>query len=219
MDSLEPVQPVSALTHIRLRTLPMNFKLLFSAVLLTLACGYVFALTNLALSVGLTQAKVVEHYWGNETTQKKLQEEKQAEKLQAAGGAAAVAPAPAEEELSFDDLEKDSEPIMPVPSFKSLAAEGHFHLFGYTFLFFLCALILSFAELKPWLMNTLILAPFVASVFDIWSILLTRFFGPVFAWMLMAAGSTMGLSFGAIFVISLYQMWFMKGPELKKAAP
>jgi hypothetical protein len=28
----------------------------------------------------------------------------------------------------------------------------------------------------------------------------------------MAAGSTMGLSFGAVFVIALYQMWFMKAP-------
>jgi len=191
----------------------MNIKLLFSAVLLTLACGYVFALTNLALQVGLTPARVVEHYWGNEATQQQLR----AEAAQA-NGQAAPPPARAEEEMSFDALDKPSEPIMPVPSFKSLAAEGHFHLFGYTFLFFLCAFIISFAELKAWLMNTLILAPFVASVFDIWSILLTRFFGPIFAWVLMAAGSTMGLSFGAVFVIALYQMWWMKGPAAQSRA-
>lgn len=204
----------NTLFSVRLRELPLNVKLLFSAVLLTLACGYLFALTNLALQVGLTPAKAVEHYWGNEATQAQLKaEQAKAAQPAAAEGAEAAKPANSEEELSFDSLEKESEPILPVPSFKSLAAEGHFHMFGYTFLFFLCAFIISFAELRSWIMNTLILAPFVASVFDIWSILLTRFFGPMFVWLLMASGSIMGLSFGLVFVIALYQMWFMKAPK------
>lgn len=192
------------LFNAHLRLLPTQFKLLFTAVLWTLATGYLFALTNLALSVGLDQAKVVEHYWGNQATQEEL-------KARAEGAAPAAS---SSEEMSFDDLETavPTEPIVAVPSFSSLVAEGHFHLFGYTFIFFLCALIISFAELDHRLRNTLILAPFVASVFDIWSILLTRFVGPGFSWLLMASGTVMGLSFGAVFVISNYQMWLMKAP-------
>jgi len=186
----------------------MQYKLLFTAVLCTLGTGYLFAMMNLALSVGLTPAKVIEHYWGNETTQQDLRAK------------ATVADAPAEaskvEELSFDSLEAETaaEPILAVPSFPSLVAEGHFHLFGYTFIFFLCAFIICFAELAPWLRNTLILAPFIASVFDIWSILLTRFVGPMFSWVLMLSGSAMGLSFIAVFFISMHQMWFMKASRL-----
>lgn len=205
MSSRQP--PAGSFFNITLRELPMTWKLLFSAVLLTLATGYLFALTNLALAVGLSPAKVVEHYWGNATTQQQLKAEKEA-------AAAPPAAEKKEEEMSFDDLEKSAptEPIVAVPSFPSLVAEGHFHLFGYTFLFFLCGFMISFAELKPGIKNSLILAPFVASVADIWSILLTRFMGPMFAWMLMLAGTVMGMSFGAVFCIVLYQLWLKKAP-------
>ena len=118
------------------------------------------------------------------------------------------------DELSFDDLDQDAaisdEPIVPVPTLEALVAEGHFHLFGYTSIFFLCGLVALFAELRPAYKATLIVAPFAASVFDIWSMLLTRFIGPGFAWMLMLSGMVMALSFLLVFIIGIHQMWFLK---------
>lgn len=185
-----------------LRRLPVTVRLLFTATLMTMGMGYLFALANLALAIGFTPVKIVEHYWGNEATQQAMAAEGQVEDV--------------EEEMSFDDFEteqEESEPIVAIPSFESLVAEGHFHLLSYAMIFFICGFIVSMAELPQGLKNTLILAPFVGSVFDIWSILLTRFFGYPFAWMLMISGATMALSFAAVFGISIYQMWFFESSE------
>ena len=46
---------VETMWQTNLRDLPVVVRLLFSAALLTLGMGYLFALTNVALSVGMTQ--------------------------------------------------------------------------------------------------------------------------------------------------------------------
>lgn len=182
-----------------LEQLPTTIRLLFTATLMTMGMGYLFALANLGLSIGFTPVKIVEHYWGNEATQAEM-----SGKPQAAGSVE-------EEEMSFDDFEaEETEPIVAIPSFSSLVTEGHFHLLSYAMLFFICGFIVSFARIESLHKNVLILAPFVASVFDIWSIFLTRFIGPSFAWMLMISGSIMATSFALVFTISVYQMWFSK---------
>ncbi len=189
-----------ALFNQRLAGLPLPARLLLTAVLMTLGTGYLFALTNVALKVGFTSDDVALHYYGNETSRKALEPAPEA-------GAGEE-----EEALSFDDLDAavPDEPIVSVPTVEALVTEGHFHLFGYTSIFFLCGLVILFAALPLWLKNTLIVAPFAASVLDIWSMLLTRFFGPDFAWMLMISGFVMALSFVCVFVIGIYQMWFQK---------
>jgi hypothetical protein len=70
-----------------------------------------------------------------------------------------------------------------------------------------------FAEIKPWLKNALIVAPFAASVLDIWSMLLTRFLGPGWAWLLIVSGMVMSLSFLLVFVIGISQLWFTHAPN------
>jgi len=190
---------MNTLWDMTLDELPTTVRLLFTATLMTMGMGYLFALTNVALSVGFTPVKIIEHYWGNEATQKAMDGQSQEE----------AAP---EQEMSFDDFEAEqdaAEPILAIPSFSSLVAEGHFHLLSYAMLFFICGFIVSLARLSAGQKNTLILAPFIASVFDIWSILLTRFIGPGFAWMMMLSGSIMAISFALVFAVSIYQMWFL----------
>lgn len=194
--------------NIRLREFTIPAKVLVTCVLLTLGTGYIFALTNVALQVGFKSEDVTLHYYGNEATRRALEEMK-------AMAEADTDPGVVEEDaMSFDELDESdpvvAETIVPVPSFDALVAEGHFHLFGYTSIFFLCGLILLFAEIKPGLKSVLIAAPFVASVLDIWSMLLTRFVGAGFAWMLMISGAVMASSFLLVFVIGIYQTWFMK---------
>ncbi len=203
------------LQSIRLAGLTIPAKLLVTCILLTLGTGYLFALSNVALQIGFTNDEVALHYYGNETSRAAI------EALNDRQTDAEESEIVEEEAFSFDDLdEADAEPeeaIVPVPSLGKLVAEGHFHLFGYTSIFALCGLIILFADLKRWLKNTLIVAPFAASVLDIWSMLLTRFVGSGFAWMLMVSGMVMALSFLLVFVIGIYQTWFLKPQVLPNA--
>jgi hypothetical protein len=182
-------------------------KLLLTAVLFSLGTGYLFALGNIALKVGFTPEEAALKYYGNETSRAALEEMTDTE---VSADEAGVSDA---EEFSFDDLEEqeaESEPLVPVPTFEALVTEGHFHLFGYVSIFFICGLIIVFAAIPRWLKGTLVLAPFIASVLDIWSMLLTRFVGAGFAWLLVISGTIMALSFLLVFVISIYQLWFQK---------
>ncbi|NND72091.1 MAG: hypothetical protein HKN43_10975 [Rhodothermales bacterium] len=196
--------------NISLARFPMPAKLLFTAVLLTLGTGYIFAIGNIALKVGFAPDEVATKYYGNEASRQAIEDIE-------AGDATGEAGVEEGEEFSFDDLDDQEgmsdEPIVPIPTFETLVAEGHFHLFGYTSIFFLCGLVLLFAELPAMLKNVLIVAPFAASVLDTWSILLTRFVGPGFAWMLIISGMVMSLSFLLVFVIGIYQLWFLKNHE------
>jgi hypothetical protein len=192
---------------IRLSNMPLSVKLLFTAVLFSLGTGYLFALGNIALKVGFTPEEAALKYYGNETSRAALEEMTDTE---VSADEAGVSDA---EEFSFDDLEEqeaESEPLVPVPTFEALVTEGHFHLFGYVSIFFICGLIIVFAAIPRWLKGTLVLAPFIASVLDIWSMLLTRFVGAGFAWLLVISGTIMALSFLLVFVISIYQLWFQK---------
>ena len=191
---------------VRLHNMALPMKLLLTAVLFTLGTGYLFAIGNIALKIGFTPDEAALKYYGNEASREALEEMNQED----TPGETSVVE---EETFSFDDLDEDasvaSEAIVSIPTFETLVSEGHFHLFGYTTIFFLCGLILVFAELRLWFKNTLILAPFIASVFDIWSMLLTRFVGPGFAWLLVISGTVMSISFFAVFVIGIYQLWFL----------
>ena len=200
---------MDTLPSLRLSRMSMPLKLLFTATLMTLGTGYLFALSNVALKVGFTSDEVALRYYGNEASREMLRDIEEGAEPAAEGGAGIVEG----ETFSFDDFGAEEvaveEPIVSIPSLEALVSEGHFHLFGYTTIFFLCGLVMVFAEAPAWLKNTLIVAPFVASVLDIWSMLLTRFVGAGFAWLLMISGMVMALSFLMVFIIGIYQLWFL----------
>ena len=54
--------------------------------------------------------------------------------------------------------------------------------------------------------------PFPAIFVDVISWYLIKLFHP-FAWVEIAAGALMAASFATMWLITLYQMWFMKPPE------
>lgn len=201
---------MNPLNELKLGTLRMPAKLLLTAVLFTLGTGYLFALSNVALKIGFLPDDVALHYFGNEASRQALEaiEDDAAAAVDSEGGIVE------DDAVSFDDLDQDAgisdEPFVPIRTLETLISEGHFHLFGYTSIFFLCGLVIIFAELPRWFKNTLIVAPFAASVLDIWSMLLTRFVGPNFSWMLIISGTVMAVSFFFVFAIGMYQLWFQK---------
>lgn len=200
---------VTSIRDLTLSKFSLPAKLLFTAMLLSLGTGYLFAIANIAIKIGFTQEEVATRYYGNESSRAAMEE--------IASGDTSEESVEESATFSFDDLETEAdlpdEPIVPIPTLEALVAEGHFHLFGYTTIFFLCGLTILFADIRPWLKNTLIVAPFVASVLDIWSMLLTRFVGPGFAYLLMLSGMIMALSFLMVFVIGIYQLWFLHEPK------
>ena len=94
----------------------------------------------------------------------------------------------------------------------TLVRVSHIHLFSITFIFFIVGYIFTHAYVRPtWLKCLLIAAPFVVLITDVASWYLTKIW-PGFAWIVIISGAIMGMSFAAMWVISMWQMWLGKVP-------
>ncbi len=94
----------------------------------------------------------------------------------------------------------------------SLIRISHIHLFGLTFIFFISSMIFVQTYIHPmWLKTLLIATPFIGILLDIASWYLTKIYTG-FAWVVMIGGALMMLVFATQWVVSMYQMWFYKGP-------
>jgi len=94
----------------------------------------------------------------------------------------------------------------------TLVRVSHIHLFGLSFIFFILGFIFSHAYVRPvWFKCLVIVMPFIALTADVSSWYFTKLFHP-FAWLVMAAGAMMGLSFAFMWVVSMYQMWVSPKP-------
>lgn len=97
-------------------------------------------------------------------------------------------------------------------SLSTLIRASHIHLFGTAFIFFLMGLIFSHAYLRPvWLKAMIAGTPFVFIVVDIGSWYLTKIYEP-FSWIVILSGAFMGAAFAAMWLTSMYQLWFYKLP-------
>jgi hypothetical protein len=95
----------------------------------------------------------------------------------------------------------------------TLVQVSHIHLFSITFIFFIVGYIFTHAYVRPvWLKCVLIAAPFAVLITDVASWYLTKVWTG-FAWMVIISGVIMGLSFAAMWGISMWQMWLGKLPE------
>lgn len=94
----------------------------------------------------------------------------------------------------------------------TLVRVSHIHMFGLTFVFFLLGTIFSHAFVRPvWFKCSVMALPFISLALDISSWYFTKVFHP-FGWVVIIAGSVMGLSFTYMWVISMYQLWFSRPP-------
>lgn len=95
----------------------------------------------------------------------------------------------------------------------TLVRVSHIHLFSITFIFFIIGYIFTHAHIRPvWLKCLIIAAPFMVLITDVASWYLTKLWEG-FAWAVIASGAVMGLSFTAMWVVSMWQMWFYRLPE------
>ncbi|HHM05300.1 MAG TPA: hypothetical protein ENJ19_06100 [Gammaproteobacteria bacterium] len=97
-------------------------------------------------------------------------------------------------------------------SLHTLVRLSHIHLFGIGLIAFGIGLIFRYVSLWPWLKNTLQVLPFVAIFADILAWFLTKW-DPVYAYTVIAAGAVLGMSWAVQILLSLYQIWFLRGDE------
>lgn len=98
-------------------------------------------------------------------------------------------------------------------SLATLVRVSHIHLFSITFIFFIVGYIFSHAYVRPiWLKCALIAIPFLVLITDVAAWYLTKVWTG-FAWVVIISGAFMGLSFAAMWLISMWQMWFFKPPR------
>jgi len=112
----------------------------------------------------------------------------------------------------YDNVQKLTERDTGTGVF-TLVRVSHIHLFGLTFIFFLMGSIFSHAYMRPvWLKCTVVALPFIALVLDVSSWYFTKVFHP-FAYIVIAGGALMGVSFAFMWVVSMYQLWWSKPPS------
>lgn len=95
---------------------------------------------------------------------------------------------------------------------QKLIQVSHIHLFGITFIFFITGYIYTHALVRPtWLKCLVIAVPFAVLIADVASWYLTKVWAG-FAWVVIASGVLMAISFTIMWATSMWQMWFWKVP-------
>ena len=93
-------------------------------------------------------------------------------------------------------------------TFSSLTRVSHIHLFGISFIFMFVGLIFSFAETSTTKYKCIAIGmPYVFLLVDILSWWLTKL-DPMFAWLVIMAGTGMAVSFFFMWTVSVLEMWW-----------
>jgi hypothetical protein len=107
---------------------------------------------------------------------------------------------------SFEELQKVTQ-IDTGLSLLQLTRVSHVHLFGISIIFLLTGAIFSLSETPTWFRVVVLIAPYLAIVMDIGSWWVTKYYSPVFAYVVLLGGAFMGLSLACQILLSLWEMW------------
>jgi len=107
---------------------------------------------------------------------------------------------------TFEDVQKLAQPDTGT-SLLALARVSHVHLFGIAIIFLTTGAIFSLSETPVWFRVTMLLVPYAAILADIGSWWATKYYSPVFAWIVIIGGAFMGLSLACQILVSLWDMW------------
>ena len=107
---------------------------------------------------------------------------------------------------SFEDVEKIAQTDTG-SSLLQLARVSHIHLFGISIIFLLTGAIFSLSETPAWFRMAVVIIPYLAILMDIGSWWATKYFDPVFAYVVVTGGAFMGLAMACQILVSLWDMW------------
>ena len=88
-----------------------------------------------------------------------------------------------------------------------LARVSHIHLFGISMMFVLTGAIFSLSATPIWFRVTVVVIPYLAIIMDIGSWWATKYYDPVFAFIVLIGGAFMGLAMACQILVSLWDMW------------
>lgn len=116
--------------------------------------------------------------------------------------------APLPDFTRFEEVKKRAETDTGV-TVQSLVRVTHVHLFGIAFIFMFVGVIFCFtAGVSEPLKALAVAMPFVFQLTDIASWWLTKL-SPHFAWLVIAGGAGMAMSFVFMWIVSMYEMWIL----------
>jgi hypothetical protein len=92
-------------------------------------------------------------------------------------------------------------------SLLQLARVSHIHLFGISIIFVLTGAIFSLSETPVWFRVSVLIIPYLAIIMDIGSWWATKYYDPVFAYVVIVGGAFMGLAMACQILVSLWDMW------------
>ncbi len=202
--------------------LPLSWKLLVTGFVIILGSGYLAAVFNAALSVGMSPQAIADHY---------------ADKSLSGSEAAAIAEQGfVEEEFSFDEEEMDmagmdhSQMDMAGMDHGDMAAMGHgdmasgddtlppqilaqvshVHLLSFSLLLLAMGGLACLTQLAESVKAVVVALLFLGLWGDIISLNLVRFVSASFASLTVVMGTTIGLCFAFISFRVLWELWLQK---------
>ena len=101
-------------------------------------------------------------------------------------------------------------------SFRELAEITHFHLFTMPVVFMILVHVLYLTGVSNGVKVSMTWAAFSGVMLDLASPWLISYVSPIFALTMLAGDSLMLISFLVMFVIPLYEMWFLQQPLIAK---
>ena len=107
---------------------------------------------------------------------------------------------------SFEDVQKLAKSD-PGASVLQLTRVSHVHLFGISIIFLLTGAIFSLSETPIWFRVSILILPYLAILMDIGSWWATKYFDPLFAYIVIIGGAFMGLALACQILVSLWEMW------------
>jgi hypothetical protein len=119
---------------------------------------------------------------------------------------------------SFEDVQKITTPDTGL-SLLQLAKVSHIHLFGISMMFVLTGAIFSLSVTPIWFRVTILVIPYLAIIMDIGSWWATKYYDPVFAYIVLIGGAFMGLAMACQILVSLWDMWIAPLTASARAKP
>src|SRR5215831_1590536 len=112
---------------------------------------------------------------------------------------------------SFEDVQKVTKTDTGL-SLLQLAKVSHIHLFGISIMFVLTGTIFSLSVTPVWFRVAVLVVPYLAIIMDIGSWWATKYYDPVFAYIVLIGGAFMGLAMACQILVSLWDMWIAPLP-------
>jgi hypothetical protein len=119
---------------------------------------------------------------------------------------------------SFEDVQKVTTTDTGL-SLLQLARVSHIHLFGISMMFVLTGAIFSLSATPIWFRVTVLVVPYLAIIMDIGSWWATKYYDPVFAYIVIIGGAFMGLAMACQILVSLWDMWIVPLTASARAKP